>query len=265
MEPEDLTPFCLDLFQQLKSRLPAEISTRLKSHPNVKRHGSSRMVYLFNVWDGNQKDLLKPNYFSYCLGYDPMHRYSPTTWYFHLWINTVRIYQYSDIIRSALVDIVQSQCPVHFKPEIDRRSVQAVIRSNFNGDLVDFVGEFLPLYEELIGTLHPYLTPIIDSFTYSLSQEEREAVIKSRQRFYCGPKRRMSLEEIRQYTRSVPQSWRAILLRNARERCVLCQVPIASDDFHADHIKPFSRGGLTVLENLQALCAPCNLSKGARE
>lgn len=29
-----------------------------------------------------------------------------------------------------------------------------------------------------------------------------------------------------------------------------------------DHIYPFSRGGLTVWENLQLLCARCNLKKG---
>ncbi len=265
MEPEELTPHCLELFERLRARLPAEISGRLKSYPHVKRHGSNRMVYLFNIWDKNQKDLLQKNYFCYCLGYDPMHRYSPTTWYLHLWVNTVRIYQYSDAIRSALMDIVRTQCPTHFKPEIDQKSVQAVLRSNFNGGLDDFVDEFLPHYEELVGTLHPYLTPIIDSFTYSLSKDEREAVIKSRERFYCGPKRRMSVEEIRQYTRSVPPSWRTILFNNADGRCVLCKNSIAIDAFHADHVKPFSRGGLTVLENLQALCAPCNLSKGARE
>jgi superfamily II DNA or RNA helicase len=32
--------------------------------------------------------------------------------------------------------------------------------------------------------------------------------------------------------------------------------------FHADHRRPFSRGGVTTLSNGQALCPPCNLSKG---
>jgi 5-methylcytosine-specific restriction endonuclease McrA len=30
---------------------------------------------------------------------------------------------------------------------------------------------------------------------------------------------------------------------------------------HVDHIKPWSLGGLTVDENLQTLCEPCNLGK----
>ncbi len=33
------------------------------------------------------------------------------------------------------------------------------------------------------------------------------------------------------------------------------------DYSHIDHIKPWSKGGETVLENLQTLCATCNLGK----
>lgn len=32
-------------------------------------------------------------------------------------------------------------------------------------------------------------------------------------------------------------------------------------ELHVDHIVPWSQGGLTVLENLQALCSTCNLGK----
>jgi Restriction endonuclease len=36
------------------------------------------------------------------------------------------------------------------------------------------------------------------------------------------------------------------------------------DDFHIDHIKPWSKGGETDLSNAQILCASCNSSKGNR-
>jgi 5-methylcytosine-specific restriction endonuclease McrA len=45
--------------------------------------------------------------------------------------------------------------------------------------------------------------------------------------------------------------------------CVRCRASLAGG-FHADHVRPFSKGGLTVTRNGQALCAKCNLKKGAR-
>ncbi len=34
--------------------------------------------------------------------------------------------------------------------------------------------------------------------------------------------------------------------------------------FHADHIKPYSKGGETILKNGQALCVKCNTKKGSK-
>jgi len=264
MNPENLTPYALEVFAVLKKELPSEVSSRLTCSRSVRRHGSAATVYLFNIWDKNQADLFAKNHFCYCLGYDPMHIYSPSTWYLHLWMNTVRIYQHSSVIRNSLVDIVTKQCPPPFVPDVDERSVQAVYRSPFNGDLQKFQEHFLPLYVDLIGTLHPYLMPIIDSFTYSLTPKEREEVILARKNFYCGPRRRLSPEEIRAYSRSIPQSWRIQLLARSKYRCAHCDSEINLANVHIDHIKPFSKGGLTILVNLQALCAGCNLGKGNR-
>lgn len=51
-------------------------------------------------------------------------------------------------------------------------------------------------------------------------------------------------------------------------RCVSCGKSPAIQlgvELHADHIKPWSRGGRTVIENLQTLCSACNLGKGDME
>lgn len=48
------------------------------------------------------------------------------------------------------------------------------------------------------------------------------------------------------------------------ERDKVCQqCGTATGPFHVDHIRPYSKGGWNVESNLQLLCAPCNLRKGA--
>ena len=46
--------------------------------------------------------------------------------------------------------------------------------------------------------------------------------------------------------------------------CVLCARAIPFDLMHGDHVKPWSHGGATSLENCQALCGSCNLRKGSQ-
>lgn len=48
-------------------------------------------------------------------------------------------------------------------------------------------------------------------------------------------------------------------------RCCSCGVGVGKGVMlHVDHVVPVSRGGLSQLDNLQTLCAPCNFGKGAR-
>ena len=48
-------------------------------------------------------------------------------------------------------------------------------------------------------------------------------------------------------------------------KCVYCgRVFDNIDEMHADHIKPWSKGGKTVPDNCQMLCRDCNLKKGAQ-
>lgn len=59
----------------------------------------------------------------------------------------------------------------------------------------------------------------------------------------------------------IPQGLRQVVWRRDGGRCVQCG---AESNLHFDHIIPVARGGATTIENLQILCAQCNLSKGAR-
>ena len=52
-----------------------------------------------------------------------------------------------------------------------------------------------------------------------------------------------------------------VLMRDGN-KCRLCGVTVTGDNIHFDHIKPWSKGGETILENLQVLCEVHNLAKG---
>jgi 5-methylcytosine-specific restriction endonuclease McrA len=53
-------------------------------------------------------------------------------------------------------------------------------------------------------------------------------------------------------------------LKDQRGRCALCAMKLRRP-FHRDYIMPLAKGGTHDRRNLQLLCPPCNLSKGARD
>lgn len=53
------------------------------------------------------------------------------------------------------------------------------------------------------------------------------------------------------------------LMRKQKNRCPVCGVGISSK-YHIDHVMPLALGGTNFINNIQLLCPPCNLSKGAR-
>ena len=67
-------------------------------------------------------------------------------------------------------------------------------------------------------------------------------------------------------SREVPLALRYYVLRRDSFRCMTCGASPAISAgvvLHVDHIRPWARGGSTVVDNLRTLCLPCNLGKGA--
>lgn len=60
---------------------------------------------------------------------------------------------------------------------------------------------------------------------------------------------------------SIPACLRTEVFSRDGGKCRYCG---GVGPFHIDHIIPWSKGGLTALENLALACASCNLKKGAR-
>jgi len=69
----------------------------------------------------------------------------------------------------------------------------------------------------------------------------------------------MELDRRRTFSRR--EVWRAFQLQG--QVCNLCRRNIPVDLMHGDHIVPWSLGGPTTVDNLQALCGSCNLRKGS--
>ena len=85
-----------------------------------------------------------------------------------------------------------------------------------------------------------------------------KAGLEPRPQFHFGEKKRRNTY--------ISDNLRYTVLKRDRFRCVLCgRSPAKSLDIelHIDHVKPVAKGGLSVLENLQTLCAQCNWGKGA--
>lgn len=67
--------------------------------------------------------------------------------------------------------------------------------------------------------------------------------------------------------RTIPLGLRYKVLSRDRFRCSVCGRSPATDltcQLHVDHVVPLARGGQTLEANLRALCADCNIGKGAR-
>jgi len=98
---EELSPHALELFRRVKEVLPLEISERLRSNRHFVTHGSYRTLFLFDVWDCNQTDILNRQHFKYCLGHDGRPG-AQRNGYFSLWLNRVRIYRERESILNTL-------------------------------------------------------------------------------------------------------------------------------------------------------------------
>ena len=68
--------------------------------------------------------------------------------------------------------------------------------------------------------------------------------------------------------RDVSLRLRFKVLQRDNFKCCMCGATPAKDpsvELHIDHIVPWSKGGETVIDNLQTLCSKCNLGKSDLE
>lgn len=261
---EQLSPHAAELFRQVRRSLPTEISSRLRSNRGFVTHGSYRTLYLFDVWDSNQTDVLNRLHFKYCLGYD--HRPgAKRDGYFHLWLNRIRIYRERESIIAMLDRDLPRVVPPGFTWHKPDRAFNIGCEFDYPLNLAELPEMLLPRYQALITAVHPILMPIIDKFTTQLDPGERRSVVAARGQIPFARPGVHHRHKVREYTRSIPPSWRPVILEAYGYRCASCSDDLRVVGYHMDHIKAFSNGGATVRDNLQPLCPRCNLAKGNPE
>ena len=67
--------------------------------------------------------------------------------------------------------------------------------------------------------------------------------------------------ELKDQNRFFTPDQRAVIYRKGNGVCAECGIQVSEDNFEADHIKPWSRGGRTIIANGQILCSHCNQVK----
>jgi len=106
--------------------------------------------------------------------------------------------------------------------------------------------------------LYDYIQAFQSEGAKKVNLEKRHEIYK--RRFLSSYSDLVAKDKKRDFTHDE----RIVLWRNSGMKCQLCKKGVELKDMHADHIKPFSSGGLTSIENGQCLCSKCNLNKSDR-
>lgn len=113
----------------------------------------------------------------------------------------------------------------------------------------------------LLDDMKDHLPFLIDFLEYALEENEKPPELP-------WPESLIDFEERTGKPVAGPRAFSPAQKRdlyfNAGGRCCICRAKL-EQDWHADHIEPWIRGGETTVENGQALCPTCNQRKHAKD
>lgn len=258
---EEVREACLAAMAELQVDLPPAIGARLKLQRVAQRHGTETRMFLYHVWDRHQPGLLDYHHFSYGVVYDPVLRYHDVPLLLRFYANKHRIYDKRNEVVPALwseMKLAQTIL-VDFKAAENEQMI-GLFRKFKASTVAALKDQIYQGFLEIMPYWHSRYAAVIDAYGTKLTAEEVAEVIAGRRKFQ--PSRPRSPVAVVDYCRHAPGRLRAVVFQRDGGRCVKCG---STDELHADHIRPVSLGGLTVLSNLQTLCAMHNLAKGNRE
>lgn len=117
-------------------------------------------------------------------------------------------------------------------------------------------------YEQRFGTFNKAL----EAFVKYINNEEDIRIIEQKEILTENKtiEKKNNQTDFHKTKRSISDRLRFLVMRRDKFKCVKCGRSPATQNgiiLHVDHITPWSKGGETVLDNLQTLCSVCNLGK----
>jgi len=226
-------------------------------------------MFEFAIRDRHQPGVLDKHHFGYHVIYDPVCRYhtwqsdagKPCQILTRFYANRHRIYDKGgDVIRALWNELKIAEGALYNFATYQNEQIIGIFRFFDVSNAVELEEQIYQAFLELIPYWHPKYAAVVDSYGQSLTPEEVAAVIAGRQKFQpSGPRSPVANSA---YSRYIPPRLRTQVLVRDGSSCLRCG---AANDLHVDHIIPVAKGGLTMLSNLQTLCAPHNLMKGGRD
>jgi hypothetical protein len=123
-------------------------------------------------------------------------------------------------------------------------------------------------YENRFGGWRNALKAFVDKMNSDDVSGEIETITNEREKGIVTIQKKIKKHSILVMdSRNISLGLRYYILNRDNFKCVKCGSSPATDTkckLHIDHIVPLSKGGKTTKDNLQTLCAICNLGKGNR-
>ncbi len=258
--PETLLPAYQTLLTALRHQLPPAMAATLQGRRTVERHGTCSTVFLWTLWHaGQHRDVLPPVYTAWSVNYDPNHfETRHTDWMLKFQCNTVRIYSDRLEPRAYLLERLPAVVPTGFDWHPHPRFLAIERGFDFDGAPASLPPLLLPWLASLVRAVHPVLDDFIERLGPPMPKQRRREFIASRNK----PRARAGYGQGAAYRHGISSALAEQVLALHGWRCALCGQPIQQEnDLTFDHKIPFSKGGLTVLSNLQPAHRSCNTRK----
>lgn len=136
-------------------------------------------------------------------------------------------------------------------------------------DIKNGISKFsLNSYARKFGSWRKALEYFVVYINSDEQHEDKAYEVIEEPTFEIKSKTNNSVIETRKTRRDINLRLRFLVMKRDNFKCCMCgRSPAITPnlELHIDHIKPWSKGGETVIENLQTLCQDCNLGKSNLE